>query len=79
LLLAIDVIRFLERLGAKERDRLLNLFDQMAQHPANHTDYEEVSADGRLYGVHVIGHFVIRFWDDFADRHFKIMELEWTE
>jgi hypothetical protein len=33
------------------------------------------SLSRRELGVHVFGKFAIKFWDDFADRHVKILDL----
>jgi hypothetical protein len=28
---------------------------------------------------HIAGRFAITFWDDFADRHVKIMAVRWAD
>jgi hypothetical protein len=29
--------------------------------------------------VHVFGKFAVKFWDDFADRHVKILDLHFAD
>ena len=34
---------------------------------------------GRPLDVHIAGRFAISYWDDFADRHVKIMDVDWAD
>jgi hypothetical protein len=42
-------------------------------------DYRVRDDDGRDLDGHIAGRFAIHFWDDFADRHVKIMGVTWAD
>jgi hypothetical protein len=75
LLIAIEVLDFLRRLRRQEQEGLLRRFREIAAFPSNYCDFFEHDSSGRRIGVHVFGKFTIKFWDDFADRHVKILDL----
>lgn len=75
LLIAVEVLDFLRPLSAREQRELLKRFREIAAAPASFTDFTEPDATGRRVGVHVFGKFAVKFWDDFADRHVKILDL----
>jgi len=75
LLIAIEVLDFLRTLRRREQGDLLKRFRDIASFPSNYCDYTEHDSTGRRVGVHVFGRFAIKFWDDFADRHVKILDL----
>ena len=76
LLVAIEVIDFLEMLTQARRNVVWNRFRQIAASPSNYSDYTAKDANGRDVDVHVFAGFAIRYWDDFADRHVKILEIQ---
>ena len=43
--------------------------------PDRYSDYPERDSVGRDVAVHVFGRFAIKFWDDFADRQVKILDV----
>ena len=79
LLIAIEVLDFLRTLKRREQEQLLKRFRDIAAFPANYADFFEHDSEGRRVGVHVFGRFAIKFWDDFADRHVKILDLHFAD
>ncbi len=75
LLIAIEVLDFLRTLRRREQEALLRRFRDIAEFPSNYRDFTEKDSTGRQVGVHVFGKFAIKFWDDFADRHVKVLDL----
>jgi hypothetical protein len=47
--------------------------------PTGFSDFSESDASGRRVDVHVFGRFAIKFWDDFADRHVKILDVHFAD
>ena len=75
LLIAIEVLDFPRTLRRREQQDLLRRCREIAVFPSNFSDFVEYDSTGRRLGVHVFGRFAIKFWDDFADRHVKILDL----
>ena len=75
LLIAIEVLDFLRTLPRREQQSLIKRFREIAAFPSNFADFPENDSVGRTLGVHVFGKFAIKFWDDPADRHVKILDL----
>ena len=75
LLISIEVVDFLRKFPRREQERLLGRFREIAAFPSSYCDYLEQDAVGRRLGVHVVGRFGIKFWDDSADRHLKILDV----
>ena len=79
LLIDSTVLEFVGRLKKRDRDFLMARFEQIRDSPADHEDYKSVDERGRSLDVHVAGRFAITYWDDFADRHVKIMDVDWAD
>ena len=75
LLIDIEVLEFLRTLRRREQEDLLKRFRQIAASPFQFSDFVERDSSGRRVDVHVSGKFAIKFWDDFADRHVKILDV----
>ena len=75
LLIAIEVLDFLRTLRPREQSDLLKRFREIAADPSNFSDFVEPDSSGRRVEVHIFGKFAVKFWDDFADRHVKILDL----
>ena len=75
LLIDIEVLEFLRTLRAKEQAALLKHFREIAAFPSRFSDFIERDSAGRRVEVHIFGKFAIKFWDDFADRHVKILDI----
>jgi hypothetical protein len=79
LFIAVDVLDFLRTLRPREQRDLLQRFRDIAAFPSRFSDYVEHDAAGRRVDVHVFGRFAVKFWDDFADRHVKILDLHFAD
>jgi hypothetical protein len=75
LLIAIEVLDFLRSLRRADQERLLRRFRNIAAFPTNYCDFIEHDSAGRRVGVHIFGKYAVKFWDDVADRHLKILDL----
>ncbi len=42
-------------------------------------DFTEIDRVGRDLGVHTFGSYAIRFWEDPADGHLKVLEISSVE
>lgn len=76
LLVAHEVIVFLDSLKAADRKRLIKRFLEITSHPAHYADYSEYDATGRRLDVHVHAGYAIAYWEDFADRHLKVLDVK---
>jgi len=79
LLIDIGVFEFLRNLKKKEQVELLRLFRAIAAFPSNCSDFVEHDAAGRRIEVHVFERFAIKYWNDFADRHVKILDIHFAD
>jgi hypothetical protein len=79
LFIAVDVLDFLRALSPREQRDLLKCFREIAESPARFADFTEPDAVGRQVDVHVFGKFAIKFWNDFADRHVKILDVHFAD
>ncbi len=79
LLIDSEVLEFLGRLKKRDRDFLLSRFEAIRDFPAQHVGYHQRDERGRDLDGHIAGRFAIVFWDDFADRHIKIMGVAWAD
>ena len=75
LLIDIEVLEFLRTLRRRDQEDLLKRFRAIASFPSNYSDFIEHDSVGRRLEVHVFGKFAIKFWNDFADRHVKILDI----
>ncbi len=75
LLIDIEVLEFLRTLRPKEQADLLKHFREIASCPSKFSDFVERDSAGRRVDVHIFRKFAIKFWDDFADRHVKILDV----
>jgi hypothetical protein len=79
LLIAIEVLDFLRTLSRREQEKLLKRFREIAAFPSNFSDFIEYDSVNRRLGVHVVGKFAIKFWNDSADRHVKILDVHFAD
>lgn len=75
MLLDLDVYDFLATLRPSERRQLRKRFDELLESPRRWHEFAEKDATGRTLGVTICGRFAITFWDDFADRHVKVLRV----
>jgi len=64
-----------DRSARRNKPGLLKHFREIAVFPSKFSDFVEHDAAGRRVDVHIFGKFAIKFWDDFADRHVKILDV----
>ena len=74
-MLDLEVHDFLLKLKPSERARLRRRFAELLESPDRWAEYEELHHSGRTLEVTICGKFAIKFWDDFADRYVKILEV----
>ena len=79
LLIAIEVLDFLRTLRPREQRDLLQRFRDIAAFPSRFSNFVEYDAVGRRVAVHVSGKYAVKFWDDSADRHVKILDLHFAD
>jgi hypothetical protein len=75
LLIDYEVIEFLETLPRRERLLLRNRFVAIQGQPCAHSDYTEPDHTGRPIDIHICVRFAIKYWEDHADQHTKILEV----
>ena len=73
------VLEFVGRLRKRDREFILTRFEAIREFPERHADYRTLDEFGRELDDHIAGRFAIVFWDDFADRHVKIMGVTWAD
>ena len=79
LFIAVEVLDFLRTLPSREQRNLLQRFRDIATFPARFSDFVEYEAASRRVDVHIFGKFAVKFWDDFADRQVKILDLHFAD
>jgi len=74
LLIAIEVVEFLERLPSKTRKDLRNAIAAIGGDPISMADAADYDDTGRQLQIAIIGDFALTYWIDDADRHVKILD-----
>ncbi|MEJ0090638.1 MAG: hypothetical protein WDM80_12965 [Limisphaerales bacterium] len=75
LLIDYEVIEFLETLPRREQRPLRDRFVAIRDDPQKFSDYTETDCTGRHVDIHICGRYAIKFWQDHADQHIKILDL----
>jgi hypothetical protein len=75
LLIDVEVLELLRSLRRRDQADLLKRFREIGAFPSNYSDYVEYDSRGRRIEVHVFRQYAIKYWDDFADRHVKILDV----
>jgi len=79
LLIDYEVIEFLEARPRKDQRLLRDRFVAIQGFPSRYSDYIESDSVGRRVGIHIIGKYAIKFWEDHADRHLKILDVHFAD
>ncbi|MBI5775252.1 MAG: hypothetical protein HZA89_16135 [Verrucomicrobia bacterium] len=79
LLIDYEVIEFLETLPRRDRLLLRDRFVAIQDRPRLFSDYAEPDSVDRRVDIHICGKFAIKFWEDFADRHVKILDVRFAD
>lgn len=67
------------RLPARQRSRLLRVFDSLARLPHQEGDYREPGASRRIYEVKLIDETLVTWWTDHAAKEVRIVRIEPVE
>jgi len=73
--IAHEVIDF-DSLKAADRKRLMKRILEITSYPARYADYEERDATGRKLDVNVHSGYAIAYWEDFADKYLKVLDVK---
>lgn len=75
LLIDADALDFIAGLKRADQKKLFARMRQIQAFPSNFCDYEERNSVGTRVQVNVHAGFAIAFWEDFADRHVKVLSV----
>lgn len=75
LLMAMDVLEFIERLPRKIRLELRVAILKIGENPLRTSDATEYDPSGRLIQILIVGDFALKYWIDDADIHVKILDI----
>lgn len=75
LLVDIEALDFIATLKLTQRRRLMAHFRRLQSYPGHHAEYVERDHAGRRIDVCIFEGFAIHYWEDFADRHVKILAV----
>ena len=75
LLVDYEALEFLSRLKKPAQRLIHRRLREIQDHPSRWSDYIEHDPTGRPLHVSVCGDYAITFWEDFADRHVKVLEI----
>ncbi len=75
LLIDYEAMEFLAQLKKRDQRLIHSRLRQIQDYPSNWADFTERDPGGRALHVTICGDFAITFWEDFADRHVKVLEI----
>lgn len=75
LLIAVDVLEFIERLPRRIRLGLRSGIAEIGSDPLGVSDATEYDSNGRMVQIMVIGDYAVTYWIDDAYRHVKILDI----
>ena len=63
--------------GLKRADQLFlrKRFLELRDWPTRYSDYHEPDEVGRPIDIHICGKYAVKYWEDFADRQVKILDV----
>lgn len=76
LLMTMEVADALAALPRRIRSGIRRRLSLIQESPGNYSDFTEYDAKGRLLDVHVHAGYAISYWNDFADRHILVMDIQ---
>jgi len=79
LLIDYEVIEFMETLPRRDQRALRNRFLAIQSLASRHADYTESDSTGRAVDINICGKYAIKFWQDHADRHLKILDVHFAD
>ncbi len=75
LLVDFEVVLFLEKLNRSDRKLLRDSFVAIQASPRKFSDYTEPDSAGRPVDIHICGKYAVKYWEDHADQHVKILDV----
>tara|TARA_B110000908_G_scaffold151652_1_gene186582 strand:- start:5048 stop:5302 length:255 start_codon:yes stop_codon:yes gene_type:complete len=75
LLIAVDVLEFIERLPRKTRLGLRATIIEIGENPIELSDATEYDSIGRMVQITVVGDYALIYWVDDADQHVKVLDI----
>ena len=72
----MEVSDALAGLPRRIRSNIRRRLSLIQEFPGNYSDFTEYDAKGRLLDVHVHAGYAISYWNDFADRHILVMDIQ---
>jgi hypothetical protein len=75
LLFARAAMVLLHGLPKRVRARLMDRIDEIPRFPDQFSDFQERDSVGRTLDVAILEGYAVYYWNDFADRHIKIMAI----
>ncbi len=75
LLVDFEVRGFMATLCRTDQILLRKRFMEIRDWPSRCSDYREQDDTGRPVDISICGKFAIKYWDDFADRHVKVLDV----
>lgn len=79
LLIDYEVIEFMEALPRRDQRLLRNRMVAIQDYSRRFSDYTEQDSEGRRVDIHICGKYAIKFWQDHADRHVKILDVHFAD
>jgi hypothetical protein len=73
------VLEFMSELSRRDRSFLKAYFEAIRDAPSRYAEFGTKDETGRTLDGCICGRFAVTFWDDFADRHVKIMGVAWAD
>lgn len=79
LLIDMEVLHVLDAMPKGKRTRVLTRFEILRIAPHQLSDYSEQDRLGRRLESHVFEGYRIQYWIDWADRHIKVLALNFAD
>ena len=75
LLIDYEAMAFLASLRKPVQRLIHKRLQEIKDYPSKWSDYQEQDTTGRLLHVSICGDYSITFWEDFADRQVKVLDI----
>jgi mRNA-degrading endonuclease RelE of RelBE toxin-antitoxin system len=75
LLIDYEALGFLAQLKKPAQRLIHQRLREIQDYPSRCSDYQETDPTGRTLHVSICGEYAITYWEDFADRHIKVLEI----
>jgi hypothetical protein len=75
LLVDYEVLEFVSTLKKPVQRAIYQRLRAIQNDPAGHSDYQQKDRTGRPLHVHICAGHALTYWEDFADRHVKILGI----